>query len=378
LTKTFKRRIFEEKLERVEEAEAVMVRASSSKKGGSKGGDKDDAESKQRKRLKTLALDNQLLSDSPAKSHSSLKPSKQVLKHHGTDIIRKSQRKNRFLFSFPGLLAPISAATIGDLDRLSTKNPVLYLNFPQGRMKLFGTILYPKNRYLTLQFSRGGKNVLCDDYFDNMIVFSESWWIGTKEENPEEARLDFPKELAQAENTEFDFQGGAGGAASVKKLASPEIGSQPTETDSPEVDNEDVLSEDGEFLDDKIQVTPPVQLTPPVQVTPVRQSQRNSGKKFNFAETSSEASSGESEGNTSDEDEKPLLEPESSTRSREESQDGNGITASASKLPEELPAKREKLKSKDSKLVQATLSNLFKKAEEKTAGTSKAKSSSKA
>jgi len=97
-----------------------------------------------------------------------------------------------------------------------------------------------------------------------------------------------------------------------------------------------------------------------------------------FAETSPEASSGESEGNTSDEDEKPLLEPESSTRGREESQDGNGVTASASKLPTELPAKEEKPKSKDSKLVQATLSNLFKKAEEKTAGTSKAKSSSKA
>ncbi|KAG7594464.1 hypothetical protein ISN45_Aa01g032150 [Arabidopsis thaliana x Arabidopsis arenosa] len=348
-----------------------MVRASSSKKGGAKGGDKDDAESKQRKRLKTLALHNQLLSDSPAKSHSSLKPSKQVLKHHGTDIIRKSQRKNRFLFSFPGLLAPISGATIGDLDRLSTKNPVLYLNFPQGRMKLFGTILYPKNRYLTLQFSRGGKNVLCDDYFDNMIVFSESWWIGTKEENPEEARLDFPKELAQAEQTEFDFQGGAGGAASVKRMVTPETGSQPTETDSPEVDMEDVLSEDGEFLDDKIELTP-------VQTTPVRQSQRNSGKKFNFAETSAEDSSGESEGNTSDEDEKPMLEPESSTRGREESQDGNGITASASKLPTELPAKKEKPKSKDSKLVQATVANLFKKAEEKTAGTSKAKSSSKA
>jgi len=86
----------------------------------------------------------------------------------------------------------------------------------------------------------------------------------------------------QAENTEFDFQGGAGGAASVKTMATPETGSQPTETDSPEVDMEDVLSEDGEFLDDKIQVTPPVQLTPPVQVTPVRQSQRNSGKKFKY------------------------------------------------------------------------------------------------
>lgn len=40
-------------------------------------------------------------------------------------------------------------------------------------MKLFGTIVYPKNRYLTLQFSRGGKNVTCDDYFENMVgIFS--------------------------------------------------------------------------------------------------------------------------------------------------------------------------------------------------------------
>ncbi|KAH0862271.1 hypothetical protein HID58_079482 [Brassica napus] len=294
-----------------------MVRASSSKKGG----DKDDPESKQRKRLKSLALDNKLLSDSPSRCLSSLKPSKQVLKHHGCDIIRKSQRKNRFLFSFPGLLAPVSGATIGDLDRLSTKNPVLYLNFPQGRMKLFGTILYPKNRYLTLQFSRGGKNVLCDDYFDNMIVFSESWWIGTKEENPEESRLDFPKELSP------------------------------------------------QFMDDKIQVTP-------VQVTPVRQSQRNSGKKFNFAETSPENSSGESEDNTSDEeDEKPVLETDSSVR---EEPQADITTASTGKLPTELPAKKEKSNSKDGKLVQATVANLFKKAEQKTVGTSKAKSSSKA
>lgn len=29
------------------------------------------------------------------------------------------------------------------------------------------------------------------------IVFSDAWWIGTKEENPEEAKLDFPKELLE-------------------------------------------------------------------------------------------------------------------------------------------------------------------------------------
>jgi hypothetical protein len=42
-------------------------------------------------------------------------------------------------------------------------------------MKLFGTILYPTNRYLTLQFSRGGKSVTCEDYFDNMVgLFNHS------------------------------------------------------------------------------------------------------------------------------------------------------------------------------------------------------------
>lgn len=76
--------------------------------------------------------------------------------------------------------------------------------------------------------------------------------------------------MFQAEQTEFDFQGGAGAAGSVKTVATPETGSQPTETDSPEVDMEDYLTEDGEFQEDKI------------QVTPVRQSQRNSGKKFKY------------------------------------------------------------------------------------------------
>ncbi|KAG2270505.1 hypothetical protein Bca52824_065060 [Brassica carinata] len=119
--------------------------------------------------------------------------------------------------------------------------------------------------------------------------------IGTKEENPEEARLDFPEELSQAEQTEFDFRGVAGAvatAASVKTVATPETGSQPTETetetDSPEVEMEELLSDDGDYMADKIQVTP-------VQLTQVRQSQKISGKKFKFAETSPENSSGQSE-----------------------------------------------------------------------------------
>lgn len=72
-----------------------------------------------------------------------------------------------------------------------------------------------------------------------------------------------------------------------------------------------------------------------------------------------------------------MLESDSPTRGREEPQ-ADITTASTSKLPTELPAKKEKSNSKDGKLVQATVANLFKRAEQKTVGTSKAKSSSKA
>lgn len=30
------------------------------------------------------------------------------------------------------------------------------------------------------------------------IVFSEAWWIGNKDENPDEVRLEFPKEMNMA------------------------------------------------------------------------------------------------------------------------------------------------------------------------------------
>ncbi|XP_021816618.1 DNA-binding protein RHL1-like [Prunus avium] len=81
----------------------------------------------------------------------------------GKDILKKSERKNRFLFSFPGLLAPSGGGKIRAFKDLGTKNPVLYLGFPQ-------------------------------------IVFSDAWWIGTQAENPEEAQLDFPKELTEGQH----------------------------------------------------------------------------------------------------------------------------------------------------------------------------------
>ncbi len=55
----------------------------------------------------------------------------------------------------------------GSLAQLDTKNPVMYVDFPEGRLKLFGTLCFPKNKYLALKF--GPKEVLCEDVFENMV-----------------------------------------------------------------------------------------------------------------------------------------------------------------------------------------------------------------
>lgn len=370
-----------------------MGRPSSSKKENV-----ENPDASERRRLKKLAIRNNILSEGPAKCSTPLSTSNLVVKHHGKDILRKSQRKNRYLFSFPGLLAPIAGGKIGELKDLGTKNPILYLDFPQGQMKLFGTIVYPKNRYLTLQFSRGGKNVMCEDYFDNMIVFSDAWWIGKKEENPEESRLDFPKEMTEGQPTEFDFKGGAG-LASVKekKISTTEVKHQ--ETQSPELESEDDLSVD---LSDDAGI-----LKNKMEVTPTRHSARTAGKsfKFRFAEVSSDDDDivGSDEHTSSGEDKKVGVEVDPSGNAStcspavididsenpaEKNQSSHEVELSATpatKSPKASQSQsaatkkksKESLQSKPGSLVQATISTLFKKVEEKVPSDSVKSSSSK-
>lgn len=100
---------------------------------------------------------------------------------------------------------------------------------------------------------------------------------------------------------------------------------------------EELLSDDGEYMADKIQVTP-------VQLTQVRQSQKISGKKFKFAETSPENSSGQSELVKTIHLMKKMETCVGiwlSIKGREEPQADITI-ASAGKLLNELPAKKEK------------------------------------
>jgi hypothetical protein len=64
-----------------------------------------------------------------------LPPHTAVVGCSGQDIFRKgAHRKARYLFSFPGRLAPLAGGgKLGQLAGLDTPNPVLYIDFPQVR-----------------------------------------------------------------------------------------------------------------------------------------------------------------------------------------------------------------------------------------------------
>ncbi|KAF5199610.1 Nijmegen breakage syndrome 1 protein [Thalictrum thalictroides] len=319
-----------------------------------------------RSRLKKLALSRNLLSQTPSKPSSTLSLSKTVLKHHGKDIMKKSQRKNRFLFSFPGLIGPITGGKIGELKDLGTMKPILYLDFPQGRVKMFGTIVYPKNRYLTLQFSKGGKNVMCEDHFDNMVVFSDAWWIGKKDENPEEVQLEFPKNLIKGKHTDTDFKGGAS-AICEQKPGPSKPRKEFVEPETPSTDVEDV-SDDFGSLNEKNKDS--------MEVTPVRQSTRTAGKKFKFTEPSSGDNSTESDSDSSivRNRVKQKLDDETEDASLVVHTIDNVNVATKTNLPQQkqqfsISAKSKEISSsKRGPLVQATISNLFLKAKAKDTG----------
>jgi hypothetical protein len=45
--------------------------------------------------------------------------------------VKRGHRKNKYLFAFPGLLAPVAGGVLGELAQLDSKNPVMYITFPE-------------------------------------------------------------------------------------------------------------------------------------------------------------------------------------------------------------------------------------------------------
>lgn len=60
--------------------------------------------------------------------------------------------------------------TQGTLSNLDSRNPVMYMDFPNGRLKFTGTLLFPANKYLVLRLGGGpGGAVLAEDVFESMV-----------------------------------------------------------------------------------------------------------------------------------------------------------------------------------------------------------------
>lgn len=55
----------------------------------------------------------------------------------------------------------------GKLAHLDTANPVMYIDFPNGCLKLMGTLVFPRNKYMVLR--PGSKDVLAEDILESMV-----------------------------------------------------------------------------------------------------------------------------------------------------------------------------------------------------------------
>ncbi|KAK9907633.1 hypothetical protein WJX75_007295 [Coccomyxa subellipsoidea] len=148
------------------------------------------------KRLQDIAYGG-MLSKTRRMCTNEILPSKVLAKADGKDITKRSSvRKGRYLLNINAKIAAAAAGRMGALAQLDSKNPVLYIDFPEGRMKFFGTLMFPSNKYMVLKFTN--KDVICEDILESMVVFSEAWWIGKKEDNPEEFRLPLPQSVIEA------------------------------------------------------------------------------------------------------------------------------------------------------------------------------------
>lgn len=164
------------------------------------------------------AMEKGLIFDKRPRVPQERRASTALLRCDGFDVLKKSNlRKQRYLMMLPGQLAPSGTGIMGELSCLDTQNPVLYLRFPKGRMKLLGALLYPKCRYLSLRV--GNKKISIEDVFESIIVFTKAFWIGSIEENPKELPMPMPHSLQERVHEGYTYHGGASRPTEDRQLS---------------------------------------------------------------------------------------------------------------------------------------------------------------
>ena len=68
-------------------------------------------------------------------------------------------------------------AAQGTLAQLDSQTPVMYLDCPGGRIKLFGRLTFLRNKYISLRV--GASQAWCEDIFDMLVRPQLMWCWGT-------------------------------------------------------------------------------------------------------------------------------------------------------------------------------------------------------
>lgn len=116
----------------------------------------------------------------------------------GADICKKnSSRKRRYLFMFPGAVELPPGGEVGRLTGLDSRTPTLYVEYPpHGRVKMKGSLVFPKNSLITVKGSVSrSRTVQVVDNFETLVVFSEWAWVGREDDNPGEVPKPIPAAL---------------------------------------------------------------------------------------------------------------------------------------------------------------------------------------
>ena len=177
-------------------------------------GDDDEARATMRAPHERAMRVKMISTTRPATAAHELDASEALLKRDGKDIHKRSAaKKARYAMVFPGQLSVSKEGRIGEMREMHTQAPVVYLDFEGGRIKMLGSIVRPKStRYFTLN-AKSKDRMNLEEWFESVIVFPSWYWIGTKEENPEEKPLALPAELgdlAGEAETDWDASVAAG------------------------------------------------------------------------------------------------------------------------------------------------------------------------
>ncbi|CAM9915240.1 unnamed protein product, partial [Discosporangium mesarthrocarpum] len=139
---------------------------------------------------------------------SAILPGKALRGCNGFDIMRKGSRsRGKRLLMLPGSLGLSSGGKLGTLKDVTSTSPILYVEFPEGRLKCTSRTVHTKGRFFTLYADKAGSRASrmdCRDVFDAVTFFTKAEWVGTSEENPEEDPLPLPASL---EELPFDVSG---------------------------------------------------------------------------------------------------------------------------------------------------------------------------